>query len=114
MKSFIITLCIIACCGYVFAGETIELTEEQFYNFDILDAELRKKLPDYQGMHGPMDEMQILGTVSASTVQKEIDKIDVSAIKQAEIDDKKDKKTKVKNALKTLGLTDDDLTVLNL
>lgn len=85
----------------------ISLSQEQFDNIDVITKEIKAKHVDFLGFTGPRTAIRVYG-ISEEEAIKELDKIDLDALK-AEKEDKT-KSAKKKDILEAIGLTEGDIT----
>ena len=101
----------ISLCLTVYA-ERVSLSKEQFENLSQINESIIKKYPQFKGMSGSQEEMEILG-ISAKSFNQELAKLTFKNPDDVESDRIRNKKSAI-DKLKALGLTDEDLTALEI
>ena len=109
MKKTILFLAVSLYLQSICFAETVSLTKEQFENMAEINKALVNKYPQYRGMSGSQEKMEIHG-ISAESFKQEVSKLSFDDIKS----DKVRNKTDLIGKLKTLGLNDDEINLLNL
>lgn len=110
MKKLITILIILAFSSSAF-GAMVSLTDDQLKNLDLIGKSVKDSYPSFGGFHGTKGEMiaDNIG-ISSAALQAYVDGLDVTTLKKN--DKKRKDKKKLRNKLKSLGLTDDEIATM--
>lgn len=105
-------ICIILTCLLLCnTAYGVSLTQDQMDNVDLMNSELKKEFPGYKGFSGTGNCVKPMG-ISEGHMQSAIDAMDFDQLKKK--DPFRKERKKVRNKLKSLGFTDDELENMHL
>ncbi|MBU2249617.1 MAG: hypothetical protein KKD77_22915 [Gammaproteobacteria bacterium] len=107
MKGLSVFIAIMLVCSMAYGS--IALTNKEFKNLDVIDAQLRTLYPQYEGFNGSQNDMTVMGLDDA-TAKTAIDAMNIDALK--ENDGKRKAMKRVRQKLKALGFDNGDLKTM--
>jgi len=92
-------------------GYAMKLSNYEFENVGIINKEIKKKYPQFQGFNGSADDMKVIG-LDEELVRKEINKLDIPSLIADLTKDERLRRKNLIQKLKAQGFTKDDLKSL--